>query len=193
MRAFDPGVTGDANPDGVAGPPSCPPTSGQRDRPAPYAGPVSGGSAAVMVRGAARPGPRDAPTGRAGTGPADALVGDAPARGVDAGFPVTGPEPASALRVVVTPGDGDRAVRTASGTRLPHAPVVPVDPVGTVGAGDGSGVRSGAATPPGTDPASALAVARGPSSTRGHGGTAARPTWDEARAAASDNSHTGSH
>ncbi|MER6437163.1 hypothetical protein ABT275_12500 [Streptomyces sp. NPDC001185] len=193
MRAFGPGVTGDANPDGVAGPSSGPPTSVRRDRLAPDAGPLGGGSAAVMVRGAARPGPRDAFAGRAGTGPADALVQDAPARRVGAGFPVTGPEPASALRVVVTPGDGDRAVLTPPGTRLPHAPVVPVDPVGSVGGGDGSGVRSGAATPPGTDPASALAVARGSFSTRGHGGTAARHTWDEARAAASDNSHTGSH
>ncbi|MFD8422197.1 carbohydrate kinase family protein [Streptomyces sp. NPDC059668] len=94
--------------------------------------------------------------------------------------------------VVKDGGNGALALR---GTRLLHAPAVPVEPVDTVGAGDSFDAGFVAATLRGLDLASALAtaVACGSLSTRGHGGTAAQPTWDEARAATSDNSERRIH
>ncbi|WP_369657987.1 carbohydrate kinase family protein [Streptomyces sp. RPA4-2] len=91
--------------------------------------------------------------------------------------------------------DGGNGALALRGTRLLRAPAVPVEPVDTVGAGDSFDAGFVAATLRGLDlaPAMALAVACGSLSTRGHGGTAAQPTWDEARAATSDNSERGIH
>jgi sugar/nucleoside kinase (ribokinase family) len=82
--------------------------------------------------------------------------------------------------------DGANGALACSGTRFSRAPAVPVDPVDTVGAGDSFDAGFVAATLRGLDLRSALAVAAacGSLSTRAHGGTAAQPTWDEARAAA---------
>ncbi|MFD7709227.1 carbohydrate kinase family protein [Streptomyces sp. NPDC059785] len=87
------------------------------------------------------------------------------------------------LVVVKDGGDGALAV---DGVRTLRTPAVPVEPVDTVGAGDSFDAGFVAATLRGLDLPSALAFAAacGSLSTRGHGGTAAQPTWDEALAAA---------
>ncbi|MGW3667963.1 carbohydrate kinase family protein [Streptomyces sp. NPDC005141] len=86
--------------------------------------------------------------------------------------------------------DGANGTLACAGTRLSHAPAVPVDPVDTVGAGDSFDAGFVAATLRGLDLPSALTVAAacGSLSTRAHGGTAAQPTWDEARATVSSRS-----
>jgi sugar/nucleoside kinase (ribokinase family) len=72
-----------------------------------------------------------------------------------------------------------------AGTRLSRAPAVSVDAVDAVGAGDSFDAGFVAAVLRGLDLPAALTVAAacGSLSTRAHGGTAAQPTWDEARAA----------
>ncbi|MEU0034034.1 carbohydrate kinase family protein [Streptomyces sp. NPDC006333] len=91
--------------------------------------------------------------------------------------------------------DGGNGALALRGTRPLHAPALPVDPVDTVGAGDSFDAGFVAATLRGLDLASALAlaVACGSLSTRGHGGTAAQPTWEEAHAATLHHSDRGSH
>ncbi len=63
---------------------------------------------------------------------------------------------------------------------------MPADPVDSVGAGDSFDAGFVAAVLHGLDLPAALsfAAACGALSPRAHGGTAAQPTWDEARAAA---------
>ncbi|GAA1374498.1 carbohydrate kinase family protein [Streptomyces beijiangensis] len=71
------------------------------------------------------------------------------------------------------------------GVRPPvRAAAVPVEPLDTVGAGDSFDAGFITATLRGLDTGAALAVAAacGSLSTRGHGGTATQPTWDEAGA-----------
>ncbi|MET8131695.1 MULTISPECIES: carbohydrate kinase family protein [unclassified Streptomyces] len=82
--------------------------------------------------------------------------------------------------------DGANGALACAGTELSRAPAVPVDPVDSVGAGDSFDAGFVAATLRGLDLRSALtmAAACGSLSTRAHGGTAAQPTWDEARVAA---------
>ncbi|MGW7607339.1 carbohydrate kinase family protein [Streptomyces sp. NPDC054766] len=101
------------------------------------------------------------------------------------------PEPAAAAALLAGRGptvvvkDGANGALACAGAELSRAPAVSVDPVDTVGAGDSFDAGFVAATLRGLDLRSALtvAVACGSLSTRAHGGTAAQPTWDEARAA----------
>ncbi|MDX6364126.1 MAG: hypothetical protein QOC85_3136 [Streptomyces sp.] len=91
--------------------------------------------------------------------------------------------------------DGGNGALACDGERTLHTPAVPVEPVDTVGAGDSFDAGFVAATLRGLDLRSSLAFAAacGSLSTRGHGGIAAQPTWDEAGAAALPTPDTGSH
>ncbi|WP_405915321.1 carbohydrate kinase family protein [Streptomyces sp. NBC_00728] len=82
--------------------------------------------------------------------------------------------------------DGADGALACAGGLLSRAPAASVEPVDTVGAGDSFDAGFVAAILRGLDLRGALAVAAacGSLSTRASGGTAAQPTWDEARAAA---------
>ncbi|MFI2241835.1 carbohydrate kinase family protein [Streptomyces chrestomyceticus] len=82
--------------------------------------------------------------------------------------------------------DGAAGALAHDGVTLTRTAAVPADPVDSVGAGDSFDAGFVAAVLHGLDLPSALsfAAACGALSTRAHGGTAAQPTWDEARAAA---------
>ncbi|GGN63089.1 hypothetical protein GCM10011579_030960 [Streptomyces albiflavescens] len=88
--------------------------------------------------------------------------------------------------------DGENGALADDGVRTLTTGAVPVEPVDTVGAGDSFDAGFVAATLRGLDLRSSVAVgvACGSLSTRRHGGTAAQPTWDEARAAAAHTSDT---
>ncbi|MFH9422153.1 carbohydrate kinase family protein [Streptomyces sp. NPDC017529] len=97
--------------------------------------------------------------------------------------------PAAALArlgPLVVVKDGAAGALAHDGTTLTRTGAVPADPVDSVGAGDSFDAGFVAAVLHGMDPSAALAFAAacGALSTRAHGGTAAQPTWDEARAAA---------
>jgi len=78
--------------------------------------------------------------------------------------------------------DGSEGALAHDGERVRRVPAVPVEPVDTVGAGDSFDAGFVTATLRGLDLRSSLALAAvcGSLSTRGHGGTAAQPTWHEA-------------
>ncbi|MEV6549116.1 carbohydrate kinase family protein [Streptomyces sp. NPDC051597] len=78
--------------------------------------------------------------------------------------------------------NGARGALAHDGTRVTAVPALPVEPLDTVGAGDSFDAGFVAAVLRGLGLADALAVAAacGSLSTRGRGGTAAQPTWDEA-------------
>lgn len=80
--------------------------------------------------------------------------------------------------------DGARGALAHDGTRMTAVPALPVEPLDTVGAGDSFDAGFVAAVLRGFGLADALALAAacGSLSTRGRGGTAAQPTWDEALA-----------
>ncbi|WP_206504946.1 carbohydrate kinase family protein [Streptomyces chrestomyceticus] len=82
--------------------------------------------------------------------------------------------------------DGAAGALAHDGVTLTRTAAVPADPVDSVGAGDSFDAGFVAAVLHGLDLPAALsfAAACGALSTRAHGGTAAQPTWDEARAAA---------
>ncbi|MFJ9539526.1 carbohydrate kinase family protein [Streptomyces sp. NPDC101225] len=86
---------------------------------------------------------------------------------------------------VVVKDGADGALACAGGEPL-RVGAVPVDPVDAVGAGDSFDAGFVAARLRGLDLRTSVrvAVACGSLSTRGHGGTAAQPTWDEACAVA---------
>ncbi|MEU2792208.1 sugar kinase [Streptomyces sp. NPDC007100] len=90
--------------------------------------------------------------------------------------------------------DGAAGALAHDGSTLTRTGAVPADPVDSVGAGDSFDAGFIAAVLHGLDLPAALsfAAACGALSTRAHGGTAAQPTWDEARAAALTTS-PGSH
>ncbi|WP_030373648.1 carbohydrate kinase family protein [Streptomyces rimosus] len=104
--------------------------------------------------------------------------------------PGTGPASAAAalarLGPLVVVKDGAAGALAHDGEVLTRTPAVPADPVDTVGAGDSFDAGFIAAVLHGLDLSAALsfAAACGALSTRAHGGTAAQPTRDEARAAA---------
>ncbi|KAA6222924.1 carbohydrate kinase family protein [Streptomyces albofaciens JCM 4342] len=104
--------------------------------------------------------------------------------------PGTGPASAAAalarLGPLVVVKDGAAGALAHDGAVLTRTAAVPADPVDTVGAGDSFDAGFIAAVLHGLDLPAALsfAAACGALSTRAHGGTAAQPTWDEARAAA---------
>ncbi|MEV0096886.1 carbohydrate kinase family protein [Streptomyces sp. NPDC050738] len=82
--------------------------------------------------------------------------------------------------------DGAEGALAHDGAHPPlRTAAVPVEPLDTVGAGDSFDAGFITAILRGLDTEAALAVAAtcGSLSTRGHGGTATQPTWDEARAA----------
>ena len=109
---------------------------------------------------------------------ARALTGEAQLASAAAAFAEHGP--------LVVVKDGAEGALTHEGEQVLRVPALPVEPVDTVGAGDSFDAGFVAATLRGLDRGSALALAAacGSLSTRGPGGTAAQPTWDEARAAA---------
>ncbi|WP_326812706.1 carbohydrate kinase family protein [Streptomyces scopuliridis] len=90
-------------------------------------------------------------------------------------------------RVVVKNGADGALVH--DGRTLLRAPAIPARPLDTVGAGDSFDAGFIAAFLRGLSIAEALtfAAACGALSTRAHGGTAAQPTWDEARTALARN------
>ncbi|RSO12997.1 carbohydrate kinase family protein [Streptomyces sp. WAC 06783] len=90
------------------------------------------------------------------------------------------------LGPLVVVKDGAAGALAHDGEVLTRTPAVPADPVDTVGAGDSFDAGFIAAVLHGMDLPAALsfAAACGALSTRAHGGTAAQPTRDEARAAA---------
>ncbi|MFE6887114.1 carbohydrate kinase family protein [Streptomyces sp. NPDC057694] len=116
-RTFDLLVVGDANPDVVLGPLDAPLAFGQREQLVDTGLLTLGGSAAIMACGAARLGLKVAFAGRVGDDEAGRFVTAAlTARGVDTGALRVDPDLSTPLTVVVTRGDGDRAILTASGT-----------------------------------------------------------------------------
>ncbi|OKH98325.1 carbohydrate kinase [Streptomyces sp. CB02923] len=104
--------------------------------------------------------------------------------------PGTGPAAAAAalarLGPLVVVKDGADGALAHDGVTLTRTAAVPVEPVDSVGAGDSFDAGFIAAVLHGMDLPAALsfAAACGALSTRAHGGTAAQPTRDEARAAA---------
>ncbi|QQM39180.1 carbohydrate kinase family protein [Streptomyces liliifuscus] len=90
---------------------------------------------------------------------------------------------AGAVPLVVVK-DGSEGALTHDGERVLRVPAVPVEPIDTVGAGDSFDAGFVTATLRGLDLRSSLTLAAvcGSLSTRGHGGTAAQPTWHEALA-----------
>ncbi|MFB1048433.1 carbohydrate kinase family protein [Streptomyces chrestomyceticus] len=90
------------------------------------------------------------------------------------------------LGPLVVVKDGAAGALAHDGATLTRTAAVPTDPVDSVGAGDSFDAGFVAAVLHGLDLPAALsfAAACGALSTRAHGGTAAQPTWDEARAAA---------
>ncbi|MET9291987.1 carbohydrate kinase family protein [Streptomyces sp. NPDC003077] len=121
--------------------------------------------------------------------PASSLPADSP--------PPAGPPPqddplATAAAALARRGplvvvkDGPRGALAHDGDAVLRAPAPPAAPLDTVGAGDSFDAGFLAARLRGADLAASLALAAacGALSTRAHGGTAAQPTWDEARAAA---------
>ncbi|MEU7592113.1 carbohydrate kinase family protein [Streptomyces sp. NPDC039022] len=104
--------------------------------------------------------------------------------------PETGPAAAAAalarLGPLVVVKDGAAGALAHDGATLTRTAAVPTDPVDSVGAGDSFDAGFVAAVLHGMDLPTALsfAAACGALSTRAHGGTAAQPTRDEARAAA---------
>ncbi|MET4923103.1 sugar kinase [Streptomyces sp. PSRA5] len=116
-RDFDLLVVGDANPDVVVGPLDAPLAFGQREQLLGTGLLTLGGSAAIMACGAARLGLKVAFAGRVGDDEAGRFVVAAlAARGVDTGAVRIDPGLSTPLTVVVTRGDGDRAILTAPGT-----------------------------------------------------------------------------
>ncbi|MEV5596233.1 carbohydrate kinase family protein [Streptomyces sp. NPDC052496] len=113
--------------------------------------------------------------------------------------PATGPAAAAAalarLGPLVVVKDGAAGALAHDGVTLTRTAAVPADPVDSVGAGDSFDAGFVAAVLHGMDRPAALAFAAacGALSTRAHGGTAAQPTWDEARAAATLTTRPGSH
>ncbi|MFH8345481.1 carbohydrate kinase family protein [Streptomyces sp. NPDC018045] len=90
------------------------------------------------------------------------------------------------LGPLVVVKDGAAGALAHDGATLTRTAAAPADPVDSVGAGDSFDAGFIAAVLHGMDLPAALsfAAACGALSTRAHGGTAAQPTWDEARAAA---------
>ncbi|MFH8408592.1 carbohydrate kinase family protein [Streptomyces sp. NPDC018019] len=122
---------------------------------------------------------------------ARALAGTLTPQTPPAGPPAPGAGPAAAaalarLGPLVVVKDGAAGALAHDGAVLTRTAAVPADPVDTVGAGDSFDAGFIAAVLHGLDLPAALsfAAACGALSTRAHGGTAAQPTWDEARAAA---------
>ncbi|MFK4103347.1 carbohydrate kinase family protein [Streptomyces sp. NPDC019531] len=114
--SFDLLVIGDANPDVVLGPVPAELEFGQRERLVRQGRLVLGGSAAITACGAARLGLRVAFAGRLGDDPAGAFVRqELAARGVHVEHLVVDSLQPTPLTAVLTTGDGDRAVLTASG------------------------------------------------------------------------------
>ncbi|MFK8845589.1 carbohydrate kinase family protein [Streptomyces sp. Ac-502] len=116
--------------------------------------------------------------------------------------PETGPTAAAAaaaalarLGPLVVVKDGAAGALAHDGVTLTRTAAVPADPVDSVGAGDSFDAGFVAAVLHGMDLPAALsfAAACGALSTRAHGGTAAQPTWDEARTAAALTTRPGSH
>lgn len=114
---FDLLVVGDINPDVVVGPLDAPLAFGQREQLVGNGQLTLGGSAAIMACGAARLGLKVAFAGRVGDDEAGRFVVAAlAARGVDTGAVRIDPGLSTPLTVVLTRGDGDRAILTAPGT-----------------------------------------------------------------------------
>ncbi|TXS13127.1 MULTISPECIES: carbohydrate kinase family protein [Streptomyces] len=117
QHTFDLLVIGDANPDIVLGPLDTPPAFGQREQLVDTGRLTLGGSGAIMACGAARLGLKVAFAGRVGDDEAGRFVRTAlTARGVDTQALHTDPVLPTPLTVIVTRGDGDRAILTAPGT-----------------------------------------------------------------------------
>ncbi|MFD6275888.1 carbohydrate kinase family protein [Streptomyces sp. NPDC060209] len=116
-HTFDLLVIGDVNPDIVLGPLDTPPAFGQREQLVETGLLTLGGSGAIMACGAARLGLKVAFAGRVGDDEAGRFVRTAlNARGVDTDALRTDPVLPTPLTVVVTRGDGDRAILTSPGT-----------------------------------------------------------------------------
>ncbi|WP_405667143.1 carbohydrate kinase family protein [Streptomyces sp. NBC_01166] len=114
---FDLLVIGDVNPDIVLGPLDTPPAFGQREQLVDTGLLTLGGSGAIMACGAARLGLKVAFAGRVGDDEAGRFVRTAlTARGVDTDALRVDPVLPTPLTVVVTRGDGDRAILTSPGT-----------------------------------------------------------------------------
>ncbi|MFJ9032758.1 carbohydrate kinase family protein [Streptomyces sp. NPDC102274] len=133
---------------------------------------------------AAATAPPDSTEATKATGSTDATVSLAAPGSLEA---AAGALAARGPRVVVKNGADGALVH--DGRTLLHTPGIPARPLDTVGAGDSFDAGFIAAFLRGLPTAEALefAAACGALSTRAHGGTAAQPTWDEARTALARN------
>ncbi|GCD47106.1 carbohydrate kinase family protein [Streptomyces paromomycinus] len=120
--------------------------------------------------------------------PASPDPGSSEGDGPECGPPATAAAAAALARLgpLVVVKDGASGALAHDGVTLTRTAAVPADPVDSVGAGDSFDAGFVAAVLHGLDLPAALsfAAACGALSTRAHGGTAAQPTWDEARATA---------